>query len=197
MADGSTTHLCVVDAAGNAVSLTQTLLSLFGSKVVVPGTGVLMNNGMMWFDPEPGRPNSIAGGKRPVANMAPIVVSRDGQAVASIGSSGGRKILNCHAQLLANMLDYGLSMQPAISAPRIDASTPSLLADRRIAPATLADLRRRGHPVAVRDEDLLTIDFASPVGIRRAADGTLHAGVDQFYFPATAVGVDGSGGRRE
>ncbi|HEU5430889.1 MAG TPA: gamma-glutamyltransferase [Thermomicrobiales bacterium] len=191
MADGSTTHLCVIDAAGNAVSLTQTLLSLFGSKVIVPGTGVLMNNGMMWFDPEPGRPNSIEGGKRPVANMAPIMVSRDGQAVASIGSSGGRKILNCHAQLLANLLDYGLSMQPAISAPRIDASTPSLLADSRIAPATLAGLRRRGHPVAVRDEDLLTIDFASPVGIRRDPDGTLRAGVDQYYFPATAVGADG------
>jgi gamma-glutamyltranspeptidase/glutathione hydrolase len=196
MADGSTTHLCVVDAAGNAVSLTQTLLSLFGSRVIVPGTGVLLNNGMMWFDPEPGRPNSIEGGKRPVANMAPLLVTRDGQTVASIGSSGGRKILNCHAQLLANLLDYGLSMQPAISAPRIDASTTSLLADSRIAPETLADLRRRGHPVAVRDETLLTIDFASPVGIRRDADGALHGGVDQYYFPATAVGVDGGGSAR-
>jgi gamma-glutamyltranspeptidase/glutathione hydrolase len=193
MADGSTTHLCVIDAAGNAVSLTQTLLSLFGSKVIVPGAGVLLNNGMMWFDPEPGRPNSIEGGKRPVANMAPIMVTRDGQVVAAIGSSGGRKILNCHAQMLANLLDYGMTMQPAISAPRIDASTPSLLADSRIAAATLADLRRRGHPVAVRDETLLTIDFASPVGIRRVADGALQGGVDQDYFPATAVGVDDGG----
>ena len=59
MTDGSTTHLSVIDRAGMAVSCTQTLLSLWGSRVTTPGTGVLLNNGMMWFDPEPGRPNSI------------------------------------------------------------------------------------------------------------------------------------------
>src|SRR5207248_1564217 len=58
--DGSTSHLAVVDEAGNCITVTQTLLSLFGSGVTAPGTGVLLNNGMMWFDPRPGRPNSVA-----------------------------------------------------------------------------------------------------------------------------------------
>ena len=76
MADGSTTHLSVMDRDGIAVSCTQTLLSLWGSRVTTPGTGVLLNNGMMWFDPEPGRPNSVAGGKTPLSNMAPVVLAR-------------------------------------------------------------------------------------------------------------------------
>jgi len=187
MADGSTTHISVIDAAGMAVSLTQTLLSGWGSRVVAPGTGVLLNNGMMWFDPEPGRPNSVAGGKRPLSNMAPLIVSREGRPVAAIGSSGGRRIMNCHAQLVMNLLDHGLSMQPAVGAPRIDASTVDLLASARLPAATRAALAALGHRIAVRDERLFTGDFASPAAVLLGADGICRGGVDPFYFPATAV----------
>ena len=84
-----TTHLSVVDRAGNLVALTQTLLSLFGSRVMFPATGVLMNNGVMWFDPHPGRPNSIAAGRRPLANMCPVVVERGGGDRFALGASEG------------------------------------------------------------------------------------------------------------
>jgi len=186
---GSTTHLSVIDRNGIAVSVTQTLLSGWGSRVVVPGTGVLLNNGMMWFDPEPGRPNSVAGGKRPLSNMAPAIVTRDGQTVAGIGASGGRRIMNCLAQLVMNLVDHGMAMQPAITAPRIDASTPELLVSARLPDATREALAALGHRVSTRDEWQFLGDFASPVGVLREADGLLRGGTDPFYFPAAVVGV--------
>jgi gamma-glutamyltranspeptidase/glutathione hydrolase len=192
MKDGSTTHLSVIDGDGNAVSLTQTLLSLFGSFITVPGTGILMNNGMMWFDPEPGRPNSIGGGKRPLSNMAPVLIEKDGTIVASLGASGGRKIMNCNAQLVMNIVDGGMSAQDAIDVPRIDCSTSTVVASNRISADVLEELRGKGYKVASRHEALLTSDFSSPVAVRRDADGMLDGGADPWYFAATVVGVEGS-----
>ena len=188
---GSTTHLSVIDRDGVAVSVTQTLLSGWGSRVVVPGTGVLLNNGMMWFDPEPGRPNSVAGGKRPLSNMAPAILTRDGRTVASFGASGGRRIMNCLAQLVVSLVDHGMAMQPAITAPRIDASTPDLFVSARLPDSTREALAALGHRVAIRDERQFLGDFASPVGVLRDADGLLRGGADPFYFPAAVVGADG------
>lgn len=185
---GSTTHLGAIDRNGKAVSLTQTLLSGWGSRVIAPGTGVLLNNGMMWFDPEPGRPNSVAGNKRPLSNMSPLLLLRDGRAVASLGSSGGRRILNCNAQLVMNLVDHGLTIQPAIQAPRIDASTPDLIVSSRLPAATRDALIAHGHPLVTRDETHLQGEFASPVGVQRLDDGTLLGGADPYYF-AMAVGV--------
>jgi gamma-glutamyltranspeptidase/glutathione hydrolase len=189
MRDGSTTHLGVIDRDGNAVSLTQTLLSGWGSRVTVPGTGILLNNGMMWFDPEPGRPNSVGPRKRPLANMTPCLLTRAGAIRGSIGSSGGRKIMNCNAQILANVAVWGRPMGEALAAPRIDASLRPLVVSSRIDPAVREDLARRGHPVEVADETLLTGDFASPVAIGRADDGELEAAADAWYYPATAMAL--------
>ncbi|HRA48247.1 MAG TPA: gamma-glutamyltransferase, partial [Thermomicrobiales bacterium] len=97
--DGSTTHHSVIDRNGMAVATTQTLLSLWGSGFTVPGTGILMNNGMMWFDPQAGRPNSVGGSKKPLCNMAPTLVTRENTAFAALGASGGRRIMNCVAQM--------------------------------------------------------------------------------------------------
>jgi len=189
MRDGSTTHLGVIDRFGNGVSLTQTLLSGWGSRVTVPGTGVLMNNGMMWFDPEPGRPNSVGPGKRPLTNMAPALVTRDGRITASVGSSGGRKIINCNTQLIANIAAFGLPMGEALAAPRIDASQHPLSVSSRIDPATHDRLAHLGHPVQPIDETLLMSGFASPTGIARGEDGMLEAAADAWYYPATAIAL--------
>lgn len=190
MKDGSTTHLSVLDGEGNAVAITQTLLSLFGSFVTIPGTGILMNNGMMWFDPEPGRPNSVGGGKRPLSNMAPAVIVKDGTAIASLGASGGRKIMNCNAQQIMNIVDAGMSAQDAIDAPRIDCSTREVLVSTRM-PAALRDgLAAKGYALGLRHEALLTGDFSSPTAVRRSPDGTLDGGADPWYMPATVIGVE-------
>jgi gamma-glutamyltranspeptidase / glutathione hydrolase len=191
MADGSTTHLSVMDRDGMAVSCTQTLLSLWGSRVTTPGTGVLLNNGMMWFDPELGRPNSVAGGKTPLSNMAPLILSRDGRPWASLGASGGRRIMNCNAQLVINLTDWRLAAQPAISAPRIDCSTAQLLLSWRFPAETAKVLRAMGHRVAIRDERLFTDGFASPTAIRCTLDGVFDGGADPFYAPATAQAAHG------
>ena len=185
MKDGSTTHLNAADKDGNAVSITQTLLNAWGSRVVVPGTGVLFNNGMMWFDPEPGRPNSVAGGKIPLSNMAPVIVSQNDRGRAALGSSGGRKIAFQNAQVTVNLLDHGMGMQEAINAPVIDISTPRLIVSSLMAESTIEQLRALGHDVAVRDPSRFTGDFASPTGILRREDGTYEGGADPWYYPAT------------
>ena len=173
-----------------AVSTTQTLLSLWGSGVTVPGTGILMNNGMMWFDPQPGRPNSVGGGKKPLANMAPIVVTRNGRALAAIGASGGRRILNCNVQIALNVIDRGMSMQEATNQPRIDRSTGNLFISPRFGREVISGLEAMGHRISVKDERNLLGEYSSPASVKRDAEGLFSGGVDPYYFPATAVGVD-------
>lgn len=116
-----TTNLVASDSEGNLVVITQTLLSLFGAKVVLPSSGILMNNGLMWFDPRPGRPNSMAPDKRPLSNMAPtIVTAPDGQPLVGLGASGGRRIYPALMQLMSYMLDFGYDLEKAFHVPRID-----------------------------------------------------------------------------
>jgi gamma-glutamyltranspeptidase/glutathione hydrolase len=183
----NTTHVSAIDRWGNSASLTSTLLGGWGSGVTVPGTGVLLNNGMMWFDPVPGRPNSVAGGKKPLANMAPTIVLNRDRALLSLGAMGGRRILNALPQIIANVVDYGMGMQAAISAPRIDCSTGFIQASSRISPDTLTALRRFGHNVEVLEEDMLSFEFGSPVGVQNDG-GTLRGGANPYY-PAMAIAI--------
>ncbi len=185
----TTTHVSVIDRDGMAVSLTNTLLSGWGSGVTAAGTGILLNNGMMWFDPEPGRPNSVAGGKRPLSNMAPTIVVRDGLAMLSVGAMGGRRILNAVPQLISNVVDHQMAMQQAVTAPRIDCSTGDLQASDRIPTEVRDRLSAMGHPVVPVEEDVLGFEFASPAAVLRETDGTLRGGGNPYY-PAFAVGID-------
>ncbi|MEL6963392.1 MAG: gamma-glutamyltransferase [Pseudomonadota bacterium] len=120
---GCTSHLSVVDAQGNMVALTYTLLSRFGSCVVLPSTGILMNNAVSYFDPRPGYPTTMEGRKRiNASNMCPTIVTRNREAIFAVGASGANYIMPCTTQIVALMLDFGLSLEEAMNHPRIDAS---------------------------------------------------------------------------
>ena len=123
-----TTHFSVIDRDGNMVALTQTLLSLFGSKVVLPQTGVLMNNAINWFDPRPGRPNSLRAAKRPLTNMLPVLGFAGEAPWLAIGASGGRRILPAILQLISFLADFKMPLEAAFHQPRIDTSVLGVVA---------------------------------------------------------------------
>ena len=181
-----TTHIGVVDRQRNAVALTHTAVSLFGSHVVVPGTGILMNNGMMWFDPRPGRRNSIAPGKRALVNMVPVLAFKKGKPYLTLGAPGGRRIISAIPQVIATLTDTRCSLQAAIEAPRLHDEGHELLVDARVGEKALTALRGLGHEVSPREETYATLNFAKPVGIRVGPRG-LEAGLDHLR-PAAAAG---------
>ena len=161
-APSCTTHISVADAQGNVVALTQTLLSLFGSKVVLPTSGVLMNNGIMWFDPESGKPNSIAPGRRPLTNMCPTIVAREDGVRIALGASGGRRILPAVFQLVSFLVDYRMDPGEAIAVPRIDVSGSEVVGvDARLAPAARTALAQR-FPIQVDPCVVYPAMFACP-----------------------------------
>ena len=172
-----TTHIGVIDKQRNMVSFTNTAVSLFGARMVVPGTGVLLQNGMIWFDPEPGRVNSIAPGKRPLVNMVPVLAFRKGEPAYTLGAPGGRKIVSVVPQVISNMADAGDSPQAAMEAPRLHDEGGELLVDDRVGEAALAALRKRKHPVTPKDCTVGNMYFARPIAIRITKKG-LEAGLD-------------------
>jgi len=184
-AESCTTHLTVCDAAGTMVAMTTTLLSSMGSRVVLPGAGVLMNNGMMWFDPRPGQPNSMAPGKRPLTNMCPVIVRRDGAPVIAAGSSGGRRILASVVQMLAFVHRFGMSPEQAAHHPRIDVSDPGRVnADLRL-PGDVLDALRADGPVEVVEHGVLPVNFACPSLIVQS-DGN-RTGISDVMSPWSAA----------
>lgn len=180
-----TTHIGVVDRQRNMVSLTHTAVSIFGSRVVVPGTGILLSNGMLWFDPEPGRPNSVGPGKRALVNMVPVLAFRRGEPYLTLGAPGGRKIISAIPQVLSNLADLKLTPQAAIEAPRLHTEGDDLWVDDRVGERTLTALRKMGHLVVVRQESPSTLYFSRPVAIRVTKKG-LEAGLDPLRAAAAA-----------
>ncbi len=181
-----TTHIGVVDGRRNMVALTHTAVSLFGSRIVVPGTGILLNNGMIWFDPEPGKPNSVEPGKRALVNMVPLLAFKKGAPYLTLGAPGGRRIISAIPQVLASLADGRGSLQAAIEAPRLHDEGTELLVDDRVGAKALTGLGRLGHKVVPRTESYATMNFAKPVGIRVTRRG-LEAGLDHLR-PAAAAG---------
>ena len=161
-AESCTTHLSVCDEEGSMVAMTTTLLSSMGSRVVLPGTGILMNNGVMWFDPRPGRPNSIAPGKRPLTNMFPVILRNGDTPWIAAGASGGRRIMAAVLQLASFVAGFGMTPEAAAHHPRIDVSNPhTVTADCRLPPDVLRALQADG-PTEVVEHGVLPVNFACP-----------------------------------
>lgn len=147
---GDTSHLSVADKNGNLVALTQTINHFFGSGVLVPGTGILLNNEMDDFNPKPGTLNSVAAGKRPLSNMSPTLVLKDGKPFLSIGSAGATRIITALAQILMNIIDHGMNIQEAIDAARIHCLAGEIDMEGRIPKDVQQALTRKGHKLNVR-----------------------------------------------
>ena len=184
--DTCTTHLTVCDNEGTMVAMTTTLLSSMGSRVVLPKSGILMNNGVMWFDPRPNQANSIAGGKRPLTNMSPIILRDRDRPWFAAGASGGRRILSSVTQMLAFVTDFRMTLEEAAHYPRIDVSDPEYLsADRRL-PLEVIDALAADGLIEVVEHGVMPINFACPNCIISEIDGT-WAGVSDAASPWSAA----------
>ncbi len=191
----STTHFSVVDAAGMAVSNTYTLEDSFGSKIVVPGAGFLLNDEMQDFNWRPGvttrggrigtEANAVAPGKRMLSSQTPVLVVKDGKTLLVTGSPGGRTIPNTVACVLLNVLEFGMEPPAAVAAPRLHHQWfPDRLqweaADRE--PAAAARLRALGHEVvAVQQGDAHTIWVDPRTGLRHGIPDRRRSGAAAGY----------------
>jgi gamma-glutamyltranspeptidase/glutathione hydrolase len=189
LAPSCTTHFSAVDRDGNMAAVTQTLLSTFGSKFVTPQTGITMNNGIMWFDPTPGTPNSLAPGKRCLTNYTPVLAqAADGRRLA-VGASGGRRILPAVAQILSFVMDYGMDLDAAIHTPRIDASEAAIvIADVRLPAPVRETLAKRFDYEEARTQTL-PMKFACPSVVLRDRD--TNSGATEPFQPWGDAVADG------
>ena len=145
-----TTHFDAIDADGNGVAVTQSLGSGFGSAMVVPGSGVALNNFMRWFDLEPTSPNAIGPAKKNEMCLSPAQVWDEHGLRLLIGTPGGHGILQTTPQMIMNVLDHQMNIQAAIEAPRLKTGSPGYQVDAetRIVPEVLAALEEKGHRIA-------------------------------------------------
>jgi gamma-glutamyltranspeptidase/glutathione hydrolase len=151
-----TTHLNVVDADGNMVALTQTLGDFFGSHLVAADTGVLFSDEMRHLHLDPNDPSRLEPGKRSRSNESPIIILKDGRPYMAIGTPGSDGIWQHLVQVIANVIDFGMDVQTAITAPRmrVGGSTeagaeikPIFLVEDRIPATTIEALRAKGYEI--------------------------------------------------
>jgi gamma-glutamyltranspeptidase/glutathione hydrolase len=143
----NTTHVTVADSAGNVVASTQTLNGIFGACVQIPETGLTANNYMHNFDPHPGLALSIQPGKRVYTSMAPMMALYDGKIAFALGLPGALRIFPSAMQAIVNLIDYGMTVQEAVEAPRVWTEGGDLELEPGIAQTVADDLAKRGHRI--------------------------------------------------
>ena len=201
----NTTHFSIVDAQGNAVSMTYTLNDWFGARVTAAGTGILLNDEMDDFSSKLGVPNmfglvegannAVAPGKRPLSSMSPTIVTKDGKLALVIGTPGGSHIPTGVLQVMINVIDHGMTITEATDAPRIHAQwLPDVVYYEHdaLSPDTISALAAKGHKLARMDyENQIAAILvgapaigATPVGLNRlygAIDPRLPVGAVAGY----------------
>jgi len=191
-APSCTTHFNVVDRHGNMCAVTQTQLSIFGSRIVSPTTGLLMNNGIMWFDPEPRKPNSLGPGKRCLCNYCPVIgESADGRRFA-LGASGGRKIIGAVLQIASFLMDHGLTLEEAFHQQRIDVTGGGKAIADRTLPQPVLDALAQAMPTTTALRTNFPYAFANPAAVLR--DGEMNMGCTEIMAPWSDAVAEGSDG---
>ena len=172
---GDTTHLTVVDAAGNVACITHSNGNHSG--IITSGMGFVYNNGMNRFEPLPGRASSFAPGKARLHLMMPAIATRHGTPVVAWGAPGGNAILSALVQAFTNVVDFGMTATEAVTAPRIHAEGDTVWCDARLRTDTCAALRERGFTVE-QSPISYPSRFALCQLVTMAADGTMDGGSD-------------------
>ncbi|TGV04278.1 gamma-glutamyltransferase, partial [Mesorhizobium sp. M00.F.Ca.ET.186.01.1.1] len=181
-----TTHFSVMDKWGNLVSYTTTIEDVFGSGVMVPGYGFMLNNELTDFDAVPGGVNQVEPGKRPRSSMTPTIVLKDGKPFLAIGSPGGSTIIASVSQTILNVIDHGMSIEEAIRAPRLFSSEyPHVSWEAGIDQDVILQLMAKGHVFAEEPTDIgnvqaIVYDFET---------GKMYGGADNTR-EGTVLGVD-------
>jgi gamma-glutamyltranspeptidase / glutathione hydrolase len=157
-----TTQVVSIDRWGNMVSLEESLGNSFGSQVAIPGTGIVLGNGLVSFDPRPGRTQSMAPGRRPWKAAPAVLMFRGGQPWATICASGGRRTTSAALHTMVHLVDFGMDLQTAIETPRVHCELGAVFVDDRIPPATLSALASMGHRVVSVHEDVAAGAFGRP-----------------------------------
>ena len=177
-----TTHFSAADAEGNWVACTATINTSYGSKVVVPGTGVVLNNEMDDFSAQPGvanyfgligaEANAVGPGKRPLSSMSPTIVLRDGKPILSVGAAGGPTIISQTLLAIIHVVDFGRDPAEALAQPRFHQqwSPDELRIEKKFSPELRRELERRGHKL----KELDSIGACQAVG--RTRDGKAFTG---------------------
>jgi gamma-glutamyltranspeptidase / glutathione hydrolase len=143
---GETTHFTVADRWGNLVSYTTTIEQVFGSGIMVPGYGLMLNNELTDFDARPGGANEVQPNKRPLSSMTPTIVFEDGKPIMSVGSPGGPTIITSVLQVVLNVMDYEMGLEEAIAEPRIYTNAiNSYRYEDGISAEVLSELNSMGH----------------------------------------------------
>jgi len=190
----STTHFSIVDAQGNAVSLTYTLNDWFGAHVTAAGTGILLNDEMDDFSAKPGSPNmfglvegpnnAVAPGKRPLSSMTPTIVTKDGQLAMVVGTPGGSRIPSAVLETISNMIDFDMTVTEAVDAPRIHHQwLPDEVGYEKfgLSADTVAKLESMGHkvvPMPYGNQVAAILVGAPAIGAKPLGHDRLYGAID-------------------